>query len=345
MPPSLNAFRDLAISASPRNSAPAPLAVEAKALGSVSVRSYEAAEVPPSEELDVEAPGGPTPSPAMENKLRVLGGSSQMLSQPGPFEVDLWPEVHDAITMCNKNAKEWLRWAEPEPSRAAWESLRDEIYRRCYLEYEEKMALKKAFALYLDPCVQARELAKWEGKEDIDAELFWSARDAEMLETARTERDSALRQFHRRVGFPTDLSDPSLPGRTWLLSWPEMRPIDGATGIRTFALLVVAAPGQILHEGDQHLICKADDMKKVDVDRHYLEMTIKAQPMRLSNEQRMAWGRGMHWKGLVACIVVPPEAEKATKKPRKGKETGDQVVTESVTTRDPFAMGVATREK
>ena len=246
-----------------------------------------------------------------------------MLSQPGPFEVDLWPEVHDGIALCNKTAKEWSRWAEPEPTLRAWESRREEIYGRCFLEYEEKMALVKVFAVYRKACVRASDLAKWEGHADMDPEFSWRATDAEALKAARAERDSALRKFHCRVGFPTDLPDPTLPGRTWLLNWPEMRPMGGVTGIQTFSLLVVAAPGQILHEGEQHLICKAADMAKEDVDRHYLEMTIKAQPMRLSNEQRVAWGRGMHWKGLVANIVVPPEAEKATKKPRKAKETWD----------------------
>jgi hypothetical protein len=276
--------------------------------------------------LAVEVPGVLTSnlapgSFALGNGIPFHCSSSQMLAQPGPFEVDLWPETHDAIAMCEETAKEWSRWAEPGPSREVWESVQQEIYDRCHLTKEKMLAHEKAFATYQKACGRAEELAKWEGKEDEDPKQSWSAKNAETLKADRTERDSALRRFHRLVGFPSDLPDPTLPGRTWLLSWPEMRPKDGGTGIQTFALLVVAAPLQILHEGEQHLICKADDMKKEDVNRHYLEMTIKAQPMRINEEHRVAWGRGMHWKGRVAYIVVPPEAEKVAKKPRRTEKT------------------------
>jgi hypothetical protein len=75
----------------------------------------------------------------------------------------------------------------------------------------------------------------------------------------------------------------------------------------------------VLHEGDQHLVCKAEDAGKDALDRDYQSVTIKAMPVLLSRAQCAAWGRPMHWKGRVVYVIQPEGADEKPQQRRKRK--------------------------
>jgi hypothetical protein len=144
----------------------------------------------------------------------------------------------------------------------------------------------------------------------------------ELLPEAQSK---ALHAFQDLISFPGDLPDSSIPGRTWLLSWPIMRSrssaegADPTTSLSSFTALAVAAPGQIPKEGDTFLACHVEDMVKEDVDRDYQSVSIKAMPVRLSRDQCLAWAKPMAWKGRLLYLIQPDASDEKPRRSRKEK--------------------------
>jgi hypothetical protein len=139
--------------------------------------------------------------------------------------------------------------------------------------------------------------------------------------SAQAEVIQGFQKIRLILGFPADLPDPTIPGRTWLVSWATMdsriERESTITSMETYAALVVAAPGFILREGQQHVLVRAEDISLDELDMDLTSITLKAAPVRLGRQHCAAWGRPMFWKSRVFYSISAPEQDRITKPARK----------------------------
>ena len=237
---------------------------------------------------------------------------------PGEFAEGRWPEVEEGFNLCRHAVEEFEIMRHPEDHE-------QEVLNRLKVGREtsgdEADALRSAIhAAIQNGHESQRQRAAAKAVADGESN---SADEREEARTCMAAWDVRLAEEATELrwllgGFPgEDLPDPTLPGRTWLVCWPVMRSeVDqNQTSIQNFAALVVAPPGLILKEGDQHLLCKAEDAGKDALERDHQSITIKAMPVLLSRNQCAKWGRPMHWRGRVLYLAEPEQP----KKPRKLK--------------------------
>ena len=280
------------------------MAAPAVASGSVAVKRYT------GDLYQIDAGGLRTaldweyPQSVVSLASRGIQPISSMLALPDEFDERRWPEASEAFARCKESAMDWAfwRWPDQKDKRAILARVRIE-----HPEFKDLGELERELKAFMDADRQANAHRKNLLAVSVEAEKL--AGEA-CLDAWVRDRDFHLREFHYLLGFPADLPDPTLPDRTWLLSWPEMRSItndDGAVvnSVETYVALVVGPPGLELKEHEQYSVCKAEDLKLEDQGHDYQSITVKAMPVKLSPKQSEAWGRSMHWKGRVFHVVSP----------------------------------------
>jgi hypothetical protein len=268
-------------------------------------------------------------------KIGGLTAETTAFAVPGQFAPERWPEADEAFSYCIQAAKEWDVLSTLTNKAAVLQAL-------AAVGVEATPKLKDHLALYLEMVRidqgAERALAKHADGHPYDEDGLtvqggltseMVAENAEDRTAAREllpeAQSKALHAFHDLLGFPTELPDSSIPGRTWLLSWPIMRSrssaegADPTTSLSSFTALAVAAPGQIPKEGDTFLACHVEDMVKEDVDRDYQSVSIKAMPVRLSRDQCLAWAKPMAWKGRLLYLIQPDASDEKPRRSRKEK--------------------------
>ena len=227
-----------------------------------------------------------------------------MLALPDEFDESRWPGASEAFAFCKKTARDWSFWRWPTPKNK--QSILERV-RKEHPEFKDLGELELELNTFMDAYRKANAHRKNLMQVSVEAERMAGAA---CLAAWVQDRDFHLSEFHYLLGFPTDLPDPTLPDRTWLLSWDEMRSITSEDGIlvntlETFVALVVGPPGKELKEHEQYSVCHAEDLKLNDADHDHQSVTIKSMPVKLSPKQCEVWGRPMHWKGRVFHVVCP----------------------------------------
>lgn len=136
------------------------------------------------------------------------------------------------------------------------------------------------------------------------------------------KREAFEAEVQRVVEALSEVTNPTLQGRTWLLDWEIPTDRNNRVELRREAALVVAPAGVILQPGMTVMLIHAAD--RASEDRDMMVHQIQRQPLLVSEAQRQHWGMGMALKQRVFYIYAPdlelPGAKRRGRKPKKTQE-------------------------
>jgi len=161
----------------------------------------------------------------------------------------------------------------------------------------------------------------------------------EIIETVKIHH-IAIRSLIRLLNLTQESLNPTMPGRTWLCLWPciDGIKIDGMTFDNDVAL-IVANIDDILHRDMSLLLCRSQDIDKVD--RDLFATKLQSDAILLNEEQRLSWGCSLNSIGRVYWAVPPgsksPNRQKQFKK-NPGR-TKKQKTPDSVPLVEPLPEG------
>lgn len=324
----------MAVAMAPISAAPARprVMVEAPTQGGLILRpNIRSMEVPDGEIDPSVAPDnqmtdkGPGPVPGGQGSPGgsiLPAGSSGLRAELKPTKArPQWPGFHAAMMECTNAARVVrLIWGgskdlfSPQDWEGRWRRLGEMGEYSGDESWKISDAVRKMGVIVAD---LEREHGPWFRQ---DPEGFRTGLTGLVLEKYGLQigKLMALRkEYFRLLDMPEEPpGNPTIQGRTWLVSWPLSEPgEDGGLHFAADAVLIVAPEGMVLQPGTAACLVRAADLD--DDDAACLSTRLSGDCLLLSEAQRQAWGTGMHLRGRVFwCVDL-----KARKK-RKGARGG-----------------------
>lgn len=244
-------------------------------------------------------------------------------SVPRPLEPGRWPGLRSAISWANQVAKEH----PPRPAneeRYLW--LRDLGVLSADLKSQERIVRIENYEKQLTmfhpdwregfghPSRYFRIKPDGTLERDFQTWMGWTDEVSKEVTSILEKHFREMRILRRILGMEDATVNPTVPGRTWLCTWPV---VEGSV-FSVEAALVVAGPGEVLMAGATLLLASAWDLEAED--RDLFATRLEGSSLLVNEVQRCGWGPSLHQINRVYWSVLPGGGEERRKRPTRKKK-------------------------